>query len=426
MGKRQHRAAKEKNSDLPLHSRPTTSTPEHKRRERRDPVPATGSDSEPDPSPPSSPASSVRRLIETYSKPRLASILAEAAASDPALRARLVAVADASPSHRRLFVHGLPPRADAAALAEAFSRFGPLAECHVVADRAAAGERRCKGYGFVSFASRAAARRALRDAPRVLVAGRPVSAQLASAGPDSPSGGGGSGGGAGRRVYVTNVPPDAAPERLRAFFARFGELEGGPFGFDADTGRSLGYALFVYRAAAGAATAVAEPYRVFEGRTLHCQLANEPARKAKAQPAPPAAGDAPALQPVLDAIAAAGVGDLASYARDPARAAALLGQNPALAAAALSSALATAAQSPAVAAAVATSPAAASAPMPVGVAAGRPVTTAAAVVPSPVKFGVGPSSGGAGLLGPYKPPSASAAATAAPARGGSTSTAGSH
>jgi RNA recognition motif-containing protein len=89
------------------------------------------------------------------------------------------------------------------------------------------------------------------------------------------------GGGTGRRVYVTNVPPDAAPERLRGFFARFGELEGGPFGFDADTGRSLGYALFVYGAAAGAATAVAEPYRVFEGRTLHCQLANEPARKVR-------------------------------------------------------------------------------------------------------------------------------------------------
>ncbi|KAK8447981.1 hypothetical protein SEVIR_8G191000v4 [Setaria viridis] len=398
MGKRKDRAAKEQNPDLPLHSHPTTSTTEHKRRQRRDPVPATGSDSEPDPSPPSSPAGSVRRLIEPYSKPRLVAILAEATASDPALRARLVAAADASPSHRRLFVHGLPPRADAAALAEAFSRFGALAECHAVADRG----RRCRGYAFVSFASRAAARRALLDAPRVLVASRHVSAQFASAGPDRSRG---CGGGAGRRVYVTNVAPDAGAERLRAFFARFGELEGGPFGFDADTGRSRGYALFVYRAAAGAATAVAEPYRVFEGRMLHCQLANEPARKAKAPPAPPLpAAEAPALQPMLDAIAAAGVGDLAAYARDPAQAAALLGQNPALAAAALSSALAAAAQSPAVAA-VATNPAAASALMPVAAAAGRRTraTTAAAAVPSPVKFGVRPS-GGAGLLGPYKPP----------------------
>ncbi|KAG2558631.1 RNA-binding protein P-like [Panicum virgatum] len=397
MGKRKRKKGRattgtRENPDLAPHSQPTTSTPERKRRQPRDPAPGAGSDSEPDPSPPSSPGS-VRRLIEPYSRPRLLAILAQAAAADPALRARLGAAADASPSHRRLFVHGLPPRADPATLAEAFSRFGPLADCHAVADRATG---RCRGYGFVSFASRAAARRALRNAPRVVVAGCPVSAQFASAGP------GPSGGGAGRRVYVTNVAPDASAERLRAFFARFGELDGGPFGFDADTGSSRGYALFVYRAAAGAAKAVEEPYRVFEGRTLRCQLANEPARKAKAPPAPPP--PAPALQPVLDAIAATGVGDLAKYARDPVQAAVLLGQNPALAAAALSSALAAAAAAswnPA-APAAAPSPAAASAPMPVAVATGR-LAVAAAVEPLPVKFGVG-SSGGAGLLGPYMPP----------------------
>ena len=271
------------NPDLAPHSQPTTtSTPERKRQQPRDRAPATGSDSEPDPSPSSSPGS-VRRLIEPYSRPRLLAILAQAAAADPALRARLAAAADASPSHRRIFVHGLPPRAGAAALAAAFSSFGLLADCHAVTDRATG---RCRGYGFVSVASRVAARRALRDAPRVAVAGCPVSAQFASAGP------GPSGGGAGRRVYVTNVAPDASAERLRAFFARFGELDGGPFGFDADTGSSRGYALFLYRAAAGAAKAVEEPYRVFEGRTLRCQLANEPARKAKA---PPAAAEAPGL-----------------------------------------------------------------------------------------------------------------------------------
>ncbi|OEL22312.1 hypothetical protein BAE44_0016671 [Dichanthelium oligosanthes] len=96
-----------------------------------------------------------------------------------------------------------PARRLRRARAEAFSRFRPLAGCNAVADRAIG---RCRGYGFVSFASRTAARRALRDAPRVGVAGRPVSAQFASSGPD-PSGGGG--GGAGRRVYVTNVAPDA-------------------------------------------------------------------------------------------------------------------------------------------------------------------------------------------------------------------------
>ncbi|CAL4991848.1 unnamed protein product [Urochloa decumbens] len=396
------------NPDLSPHCHPTTtttSTPEHNRRlpPPLDPTPSTTAGSDSDPTPPSSPGS-MRRLLEPYSKPRLVSILAESAASDPALRARLAAAADASPSHRRLFVHGLPPRVSSAALYSAFSRFGTISDSHAVA----AGGR-CRGYGFVTFASRAAARRALRDAPRVVtVAGQPVSAQFASDGPTA----GGSGGGAGRRVYVTNVAPDAGADRLRAFFAGFGELEGGPFGFDGETGRSRGYALFVYRAAAGAAAAVAEPYRVFEGSTLRCQLADEPKRKAKAPAvAAPAAlvVEAPgavtsptpapaAMQPVLDAIAAAGVEELATCARDPAQAAALLGKNPALAAAALSSALASAAaasRSPApAAAAVAPSPASASAPMP---------TTAIAVVPSPEKFGVRPS-GSAGLLGPYRPP----------------------
>ncbi|KAL6875797.1 hypothetical protein ACP4OV_013310 [Aristida adscensionis] len=418
MGKRQSRAEPSENHHLPGHWRPSTSTtPEPKRRKPRkpqDPAPDTGSGSvsgsDSDPLPPSS-RGSVRDLLEPYSRPRLLAILAEAAAADPALRARLRAAAVASPSHRRLFVHGLPSHADGAALAAAFARFGPLVDCHAVADSATG---RCKGYGFVSFASRAAARRALRCAPGVRVAGSPISAQFASAGPTDPSGTGGGSGGPGRRVYVTNVAPDDCADWLRAFFARFGELEGGPFGFDAETGRSRGYALFVYRAAGGAARAVEEPYRVFEGRTLHCQLARDPARKSKApMPAavsasaavtPPASAvEAPALQPVLDAVVAAGVGNLAAYAQNPALAAALLGQNPILAAAALSSALASAAAAPrSPASAIAPSPAAASAPAAVPVAPARPVT-AAEVVPPPVKVGARPNGGG--LLGPYRPPS---------------------
>jgi heterogeneous nuclear ribonucleoprotein A1/A3 len=96
--------------------------------------------------------------------------------------------------------------------------------------------------------------------------------------------------------------------------------------------------------------------------------------------------------------AAAGVVDLAAYARDPAQAAALLGQNPALAAAALSTALASGA-----AAAIPLTPAAVSVPMEGAVASPKPAT-AVTVAPSPVMVGVRPS-GGPGLLGPYKPPS---------------------
>uniref|UniRef100_A0A0E0BL02 RRM domain-containing protein n=1 Tax=Oryza glumipatula TaxID=40148 RepID=A0A0E0BL02_9ORYZ len=341
--------------------------PNRKRRKpRQDPSPDSGPGPDSDCSPPSSPTS-LRRLLDPYSKPRLLALLSDAAATagagaddDPTLLARIRAAADASPSHRRLFVHGLPPHADESTLAEAFSRFGPLAECDVVARRATGA---CKGFGFVAFRA----------------------------------------------------------ERLRAFFAGFGELEGGPFGFDADTGSSSrGCALFVYRAAEGARRALEEPYRVFEGRTLHCQLAADPARKSKprAPPPPPPAPAAvasplPALQPVLDAVVASGVGDLAKYAQNPAQAAALLGKNPILAAAVLNSALAstTAALKPNPAAASSINPAAVvarsspvAAPAMKPLAPRSPAAAAAAVVPSPVKIGAG-ISGGAGLLGPYKPPS---------------------
>ncbi|BAH94839.1 Os10g0362150, partial [Oryza sativa Japonica Group] len=75
---------------------------------------------------------------------------------------------------------------------------------------------------------------------------------------------------AGRRVYVTNVAPGASAERLRAFFAGFGELEGGPFGFDAETGFSRGCALFVYRAAEGASSPPTPPGRANHACRRRC------------------------------------------------------------------------------------------------------------------------------------------------------------
>ncbi|KAL5227842.1 hypothetical protein ABZP36_016107 [Zizania latifolia] len=110
---------------------------------------------------------------------------------------------------------------------------------------------------------------------------------------------------------------------------------------------------------------------------------------------------------------ASGVVDLAMYAQNPVQATTLLGKNLILAAAVLSSALAstTAALSPSPAAAsslgptalVARSPAAAPAMRPLLVAAPS-LDTAAAVAPSPAKIVI-TRSGGARLVGPYKPPS---------------------
>jgi heterogeneous nuclear ribonucleoprotein A1/A3 len=196
----------------------------------------------------------------------------------------------------------------------------------------------------------------------------------------------------------------------------------GPFGFDAQTGSSRGYAMFLYRAAEGARKLLEEPYRVFEGRTLHCQLAADSARKkskpssASSSAAPPGAAST-ALRPVLDAVVATGAGDLAMYARNPAQAAALLGQNPVLAAAALSSALASAGVelSPA-APTAAQSPAAFShGSCPVAAAAATRSPSGPAVAPPPAKVWSRPNDA-AGLLGPYKPPSSDLQRPSSPGR----------
>uniref|UniRef100_J3N9I4 Uncharacterized protein n=2 Tax=Oryza brachyantha TaxID=4533 RepID=J3N9I4_ORYBR len=100
------------------------------------------------------------------------------------------------------------------------------------------------------------------------------------------------------------------------------------------------------------------------------------------------------------------------YAQNPAQAAAFLGKNPILAAAVLNCALSSTkaavspcqavASSPDPAAVVARSPVAAPAKKPLLVAPRSPAVAAAAGVPSPGKIGA--RNGGAGLLGPYKPP----------------------
>ncbi|KAI3794510.1 hypothetical protein L1987_37142 [Smallanthus sonchifolius] len=60
---------------------------------------------------------------------------------------------------------------------------------------------------------------------------------------------------------------------LRSFFSKFGETETGPLGFDSVTGRSRGFALFVYKNQDWFRKALEEPHKIFEGHQLHCQKA---------------------------------------------------------------------------------------------------------------------------------------------------------
>lgn len=71
---------------------------------------------------------------------------------------------------RTLYVGGLPPDTNSSALRSLFASFGPLVDARVIMRP---NTSRCRGFGYVTFETRAAARRArealdgwtYRDAP---------------------------------------------------------------------------------------------------------------------------------------------------------------------------------------------------------------------------------------------------------------------
>ncbi|PON54212.1 Splicing factor-like protein [Trema orientale] len=228
-------------------------------------------------------------LLEPYSKDHLIDLICDAALEDSALFHRVRDLADRDASHRKIFVYGLGWDTTSENLVSAFEPFGQIEECNVVLDRATG---KNKGYGFVLFKTRRAAVKALKN-PLKKIKNRIASCQLASVG----SAAGGPAPAQAqvqaqdwspapfRKIYVSNVPNDVDPERLRAFFAKFGEIETGPIGFDTQTGKSRGFALFVYKTPEGFRKALQEPYKTFEGHQLHCQKAADGKNKNQAQSA---------------------------------------------------------------------------------------------------------------------------------------------
>lgn len=77
-----------------------------------------------------------------------------------------------------------------------------------------------------------------------------------------------------------------SPDKLLSHFSSYGEIEEGPLGFDRFTGKSKGFALFVYKTVEGAQGALANPVKTIDGRQLNCKLANVDGKKGK-QGGPP-------------------------------------------------------------------------------------------------------------------------------------------
>ncbi|KAG6660903.1 UBP1-associated protein 2B-like [Carya illinoinensis] len=211
---------------------------------------------------------SLPNLLELFSKGQLIDLISSTALQLPSLSRLVRQVADRDVSHRKIFVHGLGWDTTRQTLLSAFEPFGEIEDCTLVTDKVSG---KAKGYAFVLFKTRKSAQEALKN-PTKKIGNRLASWQLASVGPGAPLQ---SQDVAARRIYVNNVPADTDAELLRQFFAKFGEIEAGPFGFDQNTGRSRGFALFVYKSETGAKKVLEEPFRTFQGHRLHCQKATD-------------------------------------------------------------------------------------------------------------------------------------------------------
>ncbi|CAL5420497.1 unnamed protein product [Camellia sinensis] len=210
----------------------------------------------------------MRKLLEPFGKEQILDLLKEAALKNPSIIARITQSAESDPAHRNVFIHGLGWDATTEQVLSIFKPFGEIEECKVVTDKVTG---RAKGYGFVLFKTRIAAQKALKQRQKK-IGNRMASCQLASAGVPNNQAGQEP---AGRKIYVANVGSHVNPEKLRSFFAKFGEIEEGPLGHDPVTGKLKGFAIFIYKNEKDCKKALEEPVKVFEGIQMQCRRAAE-------------------------------------------------------------------------------------------------------------------------------------------------------
>ncbi|KAK9129084.1 hypothetical protein Syun_017881 [Stephania yunnanensis] len=227
----------------------------------------------------------IEKLLEPFTKEQLFELLCSAAESHSDVLDKIRSIADVDPVHRKIFVHGLGWDTNAETLINAFKEYGEIEDCKAVADKISG---KSKGYGFILFKRRSGARKALKE-PQKKIGNRMTACQLAAAGPVVPQSqppqqavaavGVAAAAAATvseytqRKIYVSNVSADIDPQKLLAFFAKYGEIVEGPLGLDKQTGKPKGFALFVYKTVESARKALEEPHKNFEGHILNCQRA---------------------------------------------------------------------------------------------------------------------------------------------------------
>ncbi|XP_022142828.1 UBP1-associated protein 2C [Momordica charantia] len=210
-----------------------------------------------------------RKIIDRFTPDQLIDILQDAVSRHMDVLDAVRSIADRDVSQRKLFIRGLSCDTSTEGLRSLFSAFGELEEAVVIIDKATG---KSKGYGFVTFKHVDGAILALKE-PSKTIDGRVTVTQLAAVGIS------GQNSNAAdlslRKIYVANVPVDMPADKLLAHFSLYGEIEEGPLGFDKQTGKCRGYALFVYKKPEGAQAALVDPIKTIDGRQLSCKFAND-------------------------------------------------------------------------------------------------------------------------------------------------------
>lgn len=216
--------------------------------------------------------SDARRLIEPLSPDHVLDILQSAALRHADVLDAVRSSADRDPSRRKLFIRGLGWDTTTEKLRALFSAYGDLEEAIVILDKATG---KSKGYGFITFRHVDGALLALKD-PSKKIDGRMTVTQLAAAGVSGPAGSAANldgGDVSNRKIYVGNVPLDVSSDILLGHFLSYGEIEEGPLGFDKQTGKSRGFAFFVYKKEEGARASLVDPMKTIGGHQVVCKLA---------------------------------------------------------------------------------------------------------------------------------------------------------
>uniref|UniRef100_A0A5B7BJV1 Putative UBP1-associated protein 2C n=1 Tax=Davidia involucrata TaxID=16924 RepID=A0A5B7BJV1_DAVIN len=212
------------------------------------------------------------KIIEPFTREQLLEIVKNAAVQHLGVLDAVRSIADRDPAQRKLFIRGLGWDTTTDKLRALFSAYGDLEEAVVILDKATG---KSKGYGFVTFKHIDGALLALKE-PSKKIDGRMTVTQLAAAGVSGPMANAQQGVDVSmRKIYVGDVPYDMPAERLLAHFLSYGEIEEGPLGYDKATGKSKGFALFVYKTAEGARASLVDPIKAIDGKNVSCKLAND-------------------------------------------------------------------------------------------------------------------------------------------------------